>query len=629
MELLEAKLTKEDFNKAKWEDVIKDCSEKDCYIYATEFLKKAREAHQKGEIQNEAIFTLLSFTSSLILKSDSGDTIFAIPSYISPQDNSALDALKEHHINVLQEIVPEIQDAELQARIADILWVKNRSDYRFAQLAVDAYIKSAENLEDPKHWPKFVKRLERVADISRQLGKESGHFIKTMSYLELIIKKYYKTDPLYLTVKCMEIMQKFEQGDFLNYAAIAGEVAERMEQGKDFDKAKTYWLAKSEWHRLAKDPAGMRDARIKAAETQEKFAYLHLAGKNPSYTLASYRMNQAIQALRKIEGTNDKVENLHKKLLEYQEKSLSEMASINLGPIDYSDTAIAVQNAVKGKSFHEAIFVMAFQLFNPLIYDEIQNRVKKIITESPMQMFATGSLIDSAGRTIAKSKSPMSPKSDSVEHAILCQMYKHCSEFHYGFSALSIIEPARQQIYIEHDVRVRDWLTFTRESEFVPEGREYICARALHAGFNADPLVSVHLIVPQIEHSLRYLLNRQGIITSALNDEGIQEERDINELLYIEKYRVSLEELLGKDIVFHLQGLLISRFGCNLRNRIAHGLLDDQQLYSYDILYLWWFYLRLCLWLVPAINAQLHKMQRDATVQNNKKTETKDKKSST
>lgn len=60
-------------------------------------------------------------------------------------------------------------------------------------------------------------------------------------------------------------------------------------------------------------------------------------------------------------------------------------------------------------------------------------------------------------------------------------------------------------------------------------------------------------------------------------------------------YEPKLEELLGEDLVFDLQGLLVERFGVNLRNRMAHGLMGDDEFASPTVLYLWWLMLRICM----------------------------------
>ncbi len=52
--------------------------------------------------------------------------------------------------------------------------------------------------------------------------------------------------------------------------------------------------------------------------------------------------------------------------------------------------------------------------------------------------------------------------------------------------------------------------------------------------------------------------------------------------------------MLGEDIVFDLRGLLVERFGSNLRNEGAHGLMDYEEFLAPQAIYLWWLALKLC-----------------------------------
>lgn len=97
------------------------------------------------------------------------------------------------------------------------------------------------------------------------------------------------------------------------------------------------------------------------------------------------------------------------------------------------------------------------------------------------------------------------------------------------------------------------------------------------------------LMIPQIENSLRYVLSASGVITSTLTSRLIQEERDLNVLLRLPE----VAEIFGDDVVFEMQGLFVERFGANLRNRVAHGLVRDTSFYSSEVLYAWWLVLRL------------------------------------
>ncbi len=71
-------------------------------------------------------------------------------------------------------------------------------------------------------------------------------------------------------------------------------------------------------------------------------------------------------------------------------------------------------------------------------------------------------------------------------------------------------------------------------------------------------------------------------VASSLDSNQIQDERSLNTTLYNPK----LAEVFGKDIMFDLQGILVERLGANLRNRMAHGLMDHQSFYSIEVPYL-------------------------------------------
>jgi hypothetical protein len=101
-------------------------------------------------------------------------------------------------------------------------------------------------------------------------------------------------------------------------------------------------------------------------------------------------------------------------------------------------------------------------------------------------------------------------------------------------------------------------------------------------------LQATHLLVPQIENSIRHVLNQRGLITTTLRN-GIQKERDINDLLPSD----DVKQIFGEDLVFDLRGILIERFGHNLRNKSAHGLMPEEEFYDASSVYLWWLMLHI------------------------------------
>ena len=80
--------------------------------------------------------------------------------------------------------------------------------------------------------------------------------------------------------------------------------------------------------------------------------------------------------------------------------------------------------------------------------------------------------------------------------------------------------------------------------------------------------------------------------------QGIQDEYSLNKLF--EEHRAEIANLLGEDLTFDLEGLLIERSGTNLRNEVSHGLLNADRFGPGQASYLWWLTLKLCIafWLL-------------------------------
>jgi hypothetical protein len=199
-------------------------------------------------------------------------------------------------------------------------------------------------------------------------------------------------------------------------------------------------------------------------------------------------------------------------------------------------------------------------------------------------------MLDEQGRVIGR-KPGIGLNEEEIEEATRLEMFRYARYQQQCFAEV-IVQHAIEQINLEHQVGLGDILPIVTDNPFVPPNREYLYAKGLYAGLTGDLVVAAHLLVPQIEHSLRHILVLKGISVSGIDQYGIQEEYPLGVILH--KYRAELEHILGENIVFDLRGLLVERFGSNLRNQVSHGLLDQGAFFSWHILYLWWLTLRLC-----------------------------------
>ncbi len=572
------RLSKDDFVNCNWEEVVENSGEKTCHSYSRVFRNKSQEAEKAGNTQIQSALAILSGITFPALKSESTEQPFHYMEFINN--------LSEEYLTVLEEWVSDLSDYELKARVADILWIRNKRKYKMAQTAIDSYLESAKLLEHPEHWRLSVKRIERAIRLAYH-SNQKAHKQKVVAHIESVLSKYDGEDPLFLSAKLMELLQEFKEGEPSKYAPMAEKAARRSEAESNWDKARNYWELAIGWHRKNKNPEQERLASLSSAETYVKEAEDKIKQTPPSYLAASRFLIQAIEALTNIGGHQIRIEEIHQTLLDYQQKSILEMQRFSV-KLDMSGIPGQVMDKIKGKKLNEALSTLAF-LFRSTSVSEIKKRTQELIDSSIFRDLVTSIYVNEMGKIVGHNP--------SFED----EMYR-ISSWHQYVQAEAIIEPARYQINLEHYVKISDFYSIVVNNPFVPRGREEIYARGLYAGLTGDFLVAAHLLIPQIEHSLRCLVKNRGKITSWL-DKGIQDEYIMSVLF--DKHEAELKEILGEDIAFELIGLLNRKgFGSNLRNLMAHGLMSSNDFYTAPVIYLWWLTLRLCfLPLIPQINS--------------------------
>lgn len=79
------------------------------------------------------------------------------------------------------------------------------------------------------------------------------------------------------------------------------------------------------------------------------------------------------------------------------------------------------------------------------------------------------------------------------------------------------------------------------------------------------------------------MLKRNDVYTLFDEERGVESEKSLNALLDMTKTK----EVFGAGIVMEMKAMLVVQGGPNLRNDIAHGLLDDNSAWSYSALYMW------------------------------------------
>jgi hypothetical protein len=599
MPLKNIPLTKADFDALPWQGVVDECEQKECDIYAAKYFSRAKEAEMAGNEKAHEIYTLLGAITSLHLRADNKDEPFEPMAVLQNSRTAIVDDISTEHLGVLREIIGDVNDPELRARIADVIWIRLK-DHKAAGIAIDAYLESASKLDNSEMWPPPFERIERAFRIATQLGRSAGYWAKVIQYIENLLTKLDGNDPKFFSCRLMELLLEQKQGNPANYAALSEKVAKAAETDGDYYKARACWELKANWDALSGSAEASIESKVYAAET-----YAKEAEAATSALAASVYMQKSIEALRRVGGQKKRVDELHARLLEIQAKVTGEMKVFS-HQMDISEIVEGYRKHVSGKPLQEALFAFCLLSASPKV-DKLRARVEETVKKHPMQFLVSGAIVNEKGKVIGIKPNMMSNDPAVVEKAKKAEMYSQ-AQFDRGFVTQALIEPVRYQILTEHYVPVRAFYPIVRNSPFVPEDRAEIFAHGLHAGLNGDYLTATHLLIPQVENSIRNLLEQRGVTVSRIDDQGIQDERPLNDLIYLPE----VDQLFGEDLAFDLRGLLVERYGANLRNRLAHGLIPFENFYSIEVPYFWWLTLRLCC--VPII-IQMRAEEKRNTVQ--------------
>jgi len=583
---LVADLTPEFIKSIDWEAPIKEVSPNTCELFYTRFWEAANRAEEQGNTTAQAAFGLLGQVSSLHLKPQEKHIPFG-PMWIMDGRRSAdVTDFTGDQISALKILFSVLSINDLKARVADVIWTVQRKDNLiYAEQSVDFYLSAGEELMNSETFTYAVERFTRALHLAASLGRNSDKFRLAPQRIEAVIDSLPPRYNLHVG-QLIDLLLEHHLGDTAKFADLAELCAIDAEKDNNWYVAGHYWETKAKCHRIKKEPKQEHQAIQMLANT-----YVHTATdslkQDRGHMVAAHHIQSAIEVLRRIPGTKAQQDDLHKLMLEYQQKSVDEMAAISSGSIDLTDQIESAINHIKGKQLKDAILALAL-LTKPISRSNMEKFVDEMAQSSPFLALLTNSLLDSKGKVVGKIGAQLDNLREQAEEA------KESSMFHWvnieQNALAAVIEQARRYLMIEHNPLIRDTFDLVRHNPFVPPGREYIFAQGLLFGLQGEFSIALHLLIPQVENSIRYILSSNEIITSSLNSEGIQEEFDLNRLLQMPETL----EVFGEDLIFGLKGTLVSRAGGNFRNRLAHGLLDYDHFQSYDAVYIWWLILKIC-----------------------------------
>jgi hypothetical protein len=491
--------------------------------------------------------------------------------------------LTAEQLDELRKTLEVVDCPVYQSRIGDVLWLQQR-DAKAARIAVDAYLEAGKRIEHPESWPPSMEMYERALRLARQIEPRGALPTLVLAHLESRVVHYSGNDPLYFTCKALELLAEFRHGDSKALVEIAGRVAEASRSSGDFSRARSYYDVQAMHWKLAGEPGHAENARALGAKTFVEEAESREA--EGEFTVAHSFWGDAISAYRDRPSLRQEITELKRRYSIAGVKLRDEMKTVSSDKINIAAFVDASRNSFRGLVWDDAFFQLAF--ITPTIDPTELRRTTLEGTSGSIHPTISASIFDASGRKIGVRPSILTDNKAQYERAIAGLMEQN-AEIHRQFSIYAHIAPAIRQIIEDHDVDQRLLGVVLDDSGLIPEDRRVLFYQAFEAGFRWDFSTALHLLIPQVENALRYVLEQSGISPVNVDAEGVEEVWGLERILN----HPTILETLGESLAFELRSLLIERLGPNMRNVFAHGALSPDGFRGTTAFYLWWVILRL------------------------------------
>ena len=214
------------------------------------------------------------------------------------------------------------------------------------------------------------------------------------------------------------------------------------------------WSCKLAGLNVRRTIRGSRAARIRVAEQYVQAARDLANRARPDYLTAAELLKSAIQAYQRIGGEEERIEKLHRELLEYQRKGTGQMGRVSAEiPID--DLSASAINAVKEKPKSEAFRALAL-IDDPSYLGFLRQHVEQEKEDFPLLHILPWIQQDASGRTLGSVPSSLSDSAEDKAAATHSHLLRHASQMR-SLMVQARIEPARRQIHQEHSMCEQDF----------------------------------------------------------------------------------------------------------------------------------------------------------------------------
>lgn len=576
-----------------WEKINSVEDERLHYFELSLIIDKIRK-EASGEIKNE--LNLIFEICSLDLEMDKP----------APYKDFMCDnvILSNDDFKLLEKLLNIVKTPKIVARINDILWERslfyktkdNPPNTDFAINACKIYLSykvDNENLSTKEYlWKRGVilaSLLKGNKYLDILIKEKSEYFYKT--FIEIDLKSVFKT---YTPMTLAEVLLCFnKKHTFFDAVKVIGKIKEiglLYLERNDFFVVHRYLNLCAEWCRIYLKNDELEKVRLIEGDAHYREALLNESMVTPNYMLSSRYFQEAVVSYKKISKKSRNAHNVDEKIKDClnkkrsaDKKKMQEMSVIRSGGIDLSQIKERAEEIVEKDNFLDALLSLA-NIKSWIDIEKIKNNVENSLVSNPLQFAFSIQRVKNSGRDIIVRPSYNFHDKNDIrnEEVFRCMMVDEYIG-NVKMFAIGCLIPAIKVIQQHHPI-FEDFLNIVEGSRLVEQNRLQIVATGFYTGFNFQVIESIHILAPQMENFVRVFLKDMNAVTHNPEDNN---EYGLSTL--IEKDE--LKNCFSVDQIFEIKSLLCDKFGPNIRNEVAHGLIVDDEIDPVSI-YIWWWFFR-------------------------------------
>ena len=577
-------------------DALADGTDQYSHAMSPAFYKAAKEAEEGRDEARFRALHLMGRACSFMLSPDKPNEPFEPVAVMGGRRSAIPNDFTEAEIWALAGAVEHVNNPVLKARLADVVWTCQKSlGVAYALTAIDNYTKVPLKTDD--WFLDWDKGWQRAIVLARMIGEAAGDRIdRTESEMVQALQLATSEDRFFArsladTLKSNGLGKTYSAV----VAAKLSSLAHEFNAVGDFHLSSSFYNAASDWSKWSGDVDKSIDMTLAEAEASVGDADAWVSSEGSNYAVAATFLERAVQVYRSIprahrsrHQVDERIQGIRLRINDYGPRSLEELSTMTDPEVDLSEHAQQARGQVGEKPMYDAL--KAFVNLHQTSADRLRKAAIESLSVSPLRAIIPKVFSSHDGRVVGRTYGiSLSEPSEDDEEEINAEMIGLHYKWLVECVVVGSIMPALETLTLEHRLRTADFVELARRSPIVPAGREGLFGKALSFGFDRDFAACVHLLAPQIEHMVRTHLKAAGVNTTNLDQNGVETENGLSSLIN----QPEVSKIFGDELAFEIRALFCDEFGPNLRNNVAHGLLDDQQAFSYDAIYAWWLALKM------------------------------------